>query len=123
MSRNESSEGGIKPKFLGNLWAFRCLEVPVNCSVVSRDCCSYANLNIFRLPALSREHLTTQDIDLVILSNGDPDSMANFNLFSDKPLLYGVVEMSGEKMTTTVLTQVGFQGFVSSVENNYTHVS
>jgi glyoxylase-like metal-dependent hydrolase (beta-lactamase superfamily II) len=57
--------------------------------------------------ALTREGLQIEDVDLVVLTHAHPDHAANFNLFAaQRPLLFGVNELNGERVMQTVLAQV-----------------
>jgi glyoxylase-like metal-dependent hydrolase (beta-lactamase superfamily II) len=61
---------------------------------------------IVQFTALSRERLTPDNVDVVVITHGHPDHYANVNLFRTKPTMFGTVEVSQSRIANTMLTQV-----------------
>ena len=77
----------------------------------SKDWSIFFNLQIDQVSmilflGLSRERVTLEDIDSVVITHGHPGHMGNMNFFGQKPVLFHTMEYMGKKVAPTELRNV-----------------
>ncbi len=67
---------------------------------------SVGTFNDCPVSGLSKEAVTLDDIDTVVITHGHPGHMGNMNFFGQKPILFHSMEYIGRHVTPTELRDV-----------------
>jgi len=68
------------------------------------------------LQSLSKEAVTLDDIDTVVITHGHPGHMGNMNFFGQKPILFHSMEYIGRHVTPTELRDRPYRKLSANVE-------
>ncbi|KAE9414783.1 hypothetical protein Angca_006873, partial [Angiostrongylus cantonensis] len=65
---------------------------------------------------LSKEGLTVDQINTVVITHGHPGHMGNMNFFGQKPIIFNSMEYIGRHITPTALTERPYRKLSSHIE-------